>query len=152
MALLITGGTGYIGSHTVVELLSADQEVVIVDNLSNSSIKVLQRIEQITGKTPVFVESDICDRVAMDVLFSTYNIDSVIHFAGLKAVGESCQNPLATIITTLLERWYCSNLWLSTKFIIWFLALLRPYMANIMRRLLLSLCQPLRLILTDKPS
>ncbi|SES69697.1 UDP-glucose 4-epimerase GalE [Thalassotalea agarivorans] len=95
MALLITGGTGYIGSHTVVELLSADQEVVIVDNLSNSSIKVLQRIEQITGKTPVFVESDICDRVAMDVLFSTYNIDSVIHFAGLKAVGESCQNPLS---------------------------------------------------------
>ena len=100
MSLLITGGTGYIGSHTVVELLQSSesekyQEVVIVDNLSNSSTKVLERIEKITNKTVTFIEADICDSPALDKIFTQYNIDAVIHFAGLKAVGESNEVPLA---------------------------------------------------------
>ncbi|MDN3651654.1 UDP-glucose 4-epimerase GalE [Thalassotalea ponticola] len=94
MSLLITGGTGYIGSHTVVELLNAGDDVVVVDNLSNSSTKSLDRVEQITGKRPVFIKADICDKQAMQDVFSTYDIDTVIHFAGLKAVGESTQMPL----------------------------------------------------------
>ena len=95
MSLLITGGTGYIGSHTVVELFSVGQDVVIVDNLANSSTKSLDRVEQITGKRPVFVEADICDKHAMQKVFSEHDITSVIHFAGLKAVGESTQIPLS---------------------------------------------------------
>jgi len=95
MSLLVTGGTGYIGSHTVVELLNLGQEVVIVDNLANSSTQVLERIEQITGKRPVFIQADICDFAAMDRVFTQYNIEAVIHFAGLKAVGESNEIPLS---------------------------------------------------------
>ncbi|WNC71283.1 UDP-glucose 4-epimerase GalE [Thalassotalea psychrophila] len=95
MSLLITGGTGYIGSHTVVELFSVGQEVVIVDNLANSSTKSLARIEQITGVKPVFIEADICDKDAMREVFSEHDITAVIHFAGLKAVGESTQIPLS---------------------------------------------------------
>ncbi|GLX77554.1 UDP-glucose 4-epimerase [Thalassotalea insulae] len=95
MKLLITGGTGYIGSHTVVELLNLGYEIVIVDNLANSSTQVLSRIERITGKQPVFIKADICDRQAMSELFSRHNIDAVIHFAGLKAVGESNTIPLS---------------------------------------------------------
>lgn len=95
MAILVTGGTGYIGSHTTVELLSAGAEVVIVDNLSNSKALVVDRIERITGKRPAFVKCDILDRDALDRVFESYpEIDSVIHFAGLKAVGESCRKPL----------------------------------------------------------
>jgi len=95
MSLLITGGTGYIGSHTVVELLSIDEQVIIVDNLSNSSTKVLDRIETITGKKPLFIEADICDANAMDQIFEQHEISAVIHFAGLKAVGESNEIPLS---------------------------------------------------------
>lgn len=95
MSLLITGGTGYIGSHTVVELLSIDEQVIIVDNLSNSSTKVLDRIETITGKKPLFIEADICDANAMDQIFEQHQISAVIHFAGLKAVGESNEIPLS---------------------------------------------------------
>lgn len=95
MKLLITGGTGYIGSHTVVELLSLGHDVVIVDNLVNSSELVLSRIEKITGKMPQFVKADICDRNALDDIFSTYKPDAVVHFAGLKAVGESNEIPLS---------------------------------------------------------
>ncbi|QBY03346.1 UDP-glucose 4-epimerase GalE [Thalassotalea sp. HSM 43] len=95
MSLLITGGTGYIGSHTVVELLNAGDDVVIVDNLSNSSTKSLDRVEQITGKRPVFIKADICDKAAMEQVFSEHDISAVIHFAGLKAVGESTQIPLS---------------------------------------------------------
>ena len=100
MSLLITGGTGYIGSHTVVELLqtttgaNANQEIVIVDNLSNSSTKVLDRIESITGKTVTFIEADVCDEEAIDAVFKANDIKAVIHFAGLKAVGESNEIPL----------------------------------------------------------
>lgn len=94
MSLLITGGTGYIGSHTVVELFNQGDDVVIVDNLSNSSPAVLTRIEKITGKFPVLIEADICDKAAMQAVFKAHNITAVVHFAGLKAVGESCQLPL----------------------------------------------------------
>ena len=95
MSLLITGGTGYIGSHTVVELLNIGHDIVIVDNLSNSSEKSLVRVKQITGKTVTFIEADICDEIAMDQVFQQHNIDAVIHFAGLKAVGESSVKPLS---------------------------------------------------------
>lgn len=95
MSLLITGGTGYIGSHTVVELLTLNQDVIIVDNLSNSSTLVLDRIKSITGKLPVFIQADICDEDAMDKVFQENTIESVIHFAGLKAVGESSEIPLS---------------------------------------------------------
>ena len=97
MSLLITGGTGYIGSHTVVELLQSanEQDIVIVDNLCNSSTKVLERIEKITGKTVTFIKADICDTQALEQIFSEHNIKAVIHFAGLKAVGESNEIPLA---------------------------------------------------------
>ncbi len=92
--ILVTGGTGYIGSHTVVELLQAGLEVVIVDNLCNSKEDVVDKIEQITGKRPVFYKCDINNAEALSKVFSAHNIDAVIHFAGLKAVGESVSVPL----------------------------------------------------------
>lgn len=92
--ILVTGGTGYIGSHTVVELLSRGESVVILDNLSNSSLRVLDRIEQIAGRRPAFVEADIRDRAALDRVFAENDIEAVVHFAGLKAVGESVALPL----------------------------------------------------------
>ncbi|WOH37524.1 UDP-glucose 4-epimerase GalE [Thalassotalea fonticola] len=95
MSLLITGGSGYIGSHTVVELFSVGQKVVVVDNLSNSSTKSLDRVERITGIKPAFVEADVCDKDAMRKIFIEHEISAVIHFAGLKAVGESTQIPLS---------------------------------------------------------
>ena len=95
MSILVTGGTGYIGSHTVVELLKSGQKVVIVDNLANSKKCVLDRIEAITGVRPVFEKVDLLDSVALDAVFEKHSdIDSVIHFAGLKAVGESVEKPL----------------------------------------------------------
>lgn len=92
--VLVTGGTGYIGSHTVVELINAGYNPIIVDNLSNSKKEVIERIAEITGVKPLFFQADILDYSALDKLFSTYLIDSVIHFAGLKAVGESVSVPL----------------------------------------------------------
>lgn len=94
MTILVTGGAGYIGSHTVVELLNAGSEVIILDNLSNSSIEALKRIEQITGKTVTFYQGDILNKALLQKVFSDHTIDSVIHFAGLKAVGESVAKPL----------------------------------------------------------
>jgi len=94
MSVLVTGGAGYIGSHTVVELLNAGQQVVIVDNYSNSKPEVLNRIKTITGKTPTFYEVDVLDREALDAVFAKEDIDSVIHFAGYKAVGESVAKPI----------------------------------------------------------
>ena len=94
MKILVTGGAGYIGSHTVVELLNAGYEVVVIDNLSNSSEESLKRVEQITGKSVNFIEGDILDGELLDKIFTENQIDSVIHFAGLKAVGESVQIPL----------------------------------------------------------
>ena len=94
MRILVTGGTGYIGSHTCVQLLERGDEVVIVDNLSNSKETVVSSIEKITGKRPVFYRADILDREALDTIFTTHGIEAVIHFAGLKAVGESVSKPL----------------------------------------------------------
>lgn len=92
--ILVTGGAGYIGSHTCVELLNSGHEVVVLDNLCNSSEESLNRVQQLTGKTLVFVEGDIRDAQVLDQVFQQYPIDAVIHFAGLKAVGESQQIPL----------------------------------------------------------
>ncbi|MEC8102572.1 MAG: UDP-glucose 4-epimerase GalE [Pseudomonadota bacterium] len=93
--ILVTGGAGYIGSHTCVELISAGYNVVVVDNLSNSSHEALHRVEKITGTAPVFIEGDVRDSALVASIFSQHNIAAVIHFAGLKAVGESCQMPMA---------------------------------------------------------
>ena len=93
MAILVTGGAGYIGSHTVVELQNAGYDVVVMDNLANSSKKVIGRVEALTGKKVPFYEADIRDREGLEKIFASEKIDSVIHFAGLKAVGESVQKP-----------------------------------------------------------
>ncbi len=100
--ILVTGGAGYIGSHTCVELLNNGFDVVIVDNLSNSKIEALRRIETITGKLPVFHQADISDSPSLQDIFQQHPIDAVVHFAGLKAVGESCQQPL---------RYYRNNIY-----------------------------------------
>lgn len=94
MKILVTGGAGFIGSHTCVELLNAGYDVVVVDNLCNSSEKSLERVEKITGKKVTFYKADILDKEALDRIFDAEKIDAVIHFAGLKAVGESVQKPL----------------------------------------------------------
>lgn len=94
MKILVTGGTGFIGSHTCVELLDAGYEVVIIDNLSNSKKEVVSYIERITGKKVSFYENDVCDKDALRKIFNENNIDAVIHFAGYKAVGESVLKPL----------------------------------------------------------
>ena len=94
MKILTTGGMGYIGSHTVIALLEAGHEVVILDNLANASRKVLARLEQITGRSVAFVEGDVRDRSMLQRLFAEHDFDAVIHFAGLKAVGESVALPL----------------------------------------------------------
>ncbi|KFI05594.1 UDP-glucose 4-epimerase GalE [Massilia sp. BSC265] len=94
MKILVTGGMGYIGSHTVVELQNAGHEVVVVDNLSNAVASVQERVQRITDKTFVFEEADIRDRAAMERIFGAHKVDAVIHFAGLKAVGESVAQPL----------------------------------------------------------
>ena len=99
--VLVTGGAGYIGSHTVVELISAGYEVVIVDNFSNSDTSSLSGIKRITGIEPTFIEADCCDREAMRRIFEAHDFDSVIHFAAFKAVGESVEKP---------EMYYRNNL------------------------------------------
>jgi UDP-glucose 4-epimerase len=94
MAILVTGGAGYIGTHTIVELLNTGEEVIIIDNLSNSCLEALTRVESITQKTMSFYQGDILNKPLLQKIFRDNNIDSVIHFAGLKAVGESVQKPL----------------------------------------------------------
>ncbi len=101
MNVLVTGGTGYIGSHTVVELLQAGYQVVIVDNLSNSKVQVLERIEEICGRAPIFYQVDLRDEVGLRGVFEAHAFEAVLHFAGLKAVGESVEFPL---------RYYHNNL------------------------------------------
>ena len=101
MKVLVTGGAGYIGSHTCVELLQNGHEVVIADNLYNAKADVIRRIEEISGKTPVFYEIDVCEKAALRRIFREHRIDAVIHFAAYKAVGESCSIPL---------RYYRNNL------------------------------------------
>jgi len=116
MAILVTGGTGYIGSHTTVELLGKGEQVIIVDNLCNSKLCVLDRVEKITGKRPVFVKCDLLDREALDRVFDEHpEIDSVIHFAGLKAVGESCALPLLYYHNNLTGTFNLLNSMISHK-------------------------------------
>jgi len=94
MHLLVTGGAGYIGSHTCVELLAAGYQLTVVDNLTNSKEEALRRVTEITGREPGFVRADLRDRTAVEALFRDQDFDAVIHFAGLKAVGESTEIPL----------------------------------------------------------
>ncbi|MBQ5739946.1 MAG: SDR family NAD(P)-dependent oxidoreductase, partial [Oscillospiraceae bacterium] len=104
MSILVSGGAGYIGSHTCVELLNAGYDIVVVDNLSNSSEESLRRVEKITGKSVPFIKVDLCDEAATEEVFNKFpEIDSVIHFAGLKAVGESVAMPLAYYRNNLLS-------------------------------------------------
>ena len=106
MKVLVTGGAGFIGSHTVVELLDAGYEVVVVDNLSNASEESVRRVKEITGKSFDFYVADVRDRAKLEEIFSAHNVDWVIHFAGLKAVGESVQKPVLyydnNLISTLV--------------------------------------------------
>ncbi|MEP2651475.1 MAG: SDR family NAD(P)-dependent oxidoreductase, partial [Paraglaciecola sp.] len=92
--ILVTGGAGYIGSHTVLQLLEAGNQVIVLDNLCNSSEESLKRVEELTGKKTIFVQGDIRDHTILELLFSKHKINAVIHFAGLKAVGESVEKPL----------------------------------------------------------
>lgn len=94
MKILVTGGTGFIGSHTVVELLNQNYEVIVIDNFSNSKPDVIEKIKQITNKDFSFYEGDVCDKKLLKNIFNSHKIDAVIHFAGYKAVGESVQQPL----------------------------------------------------------
>ncbi|MCD8365670.1 MAG: UDP-glucose 4-epimerase GalE [Clostridiales bacterium] len=124
MTILVTGGAGYIGSHTCVELLNAGYDVVVVDNLYNSSEKALDRVQEITGKTLKFYEADILDREAMNKVFEENEIEAVIHFAGLKAVGESVQKPIeyyhnniggTLVLTDVMRGHGCKNIIFSSS-------------------------------------
>ncbi|MBE6626938.1 MAG: UDP-glucose 4-epimerase GalE [Ruminococcaceae bacterium] len=124
MAILVTGGAGYIGSHTVVELQNAGYEVVVCDNLCNSSKKSLERVEEITGKPVKFYLADILDREAMENIFKNEKIDSVIHFAGLKAVGESVAKPWeyynnnitgTLVLVDVMKKYGCKNIIFSSS-------------------------------------
>ena len=123
MRILVTGGAGYIGSHTVVELMQEGHEVVIVDNFYNSKPEALDNIAKITGKRPAFYEVDCCDLEAMEKVFQDNQIDGAIHFAGYKAVGESVQKPMeyyqnnllsTLVLCQLLRKYNCKNLIFSS--------------------------------------
>lgn len=124
MKILVTGGAGYIGSHTVVELMQEGHEVVIVDNFYNSKPEALDNITKITGKRPVFYEIDCCDEASMEKVFQEHQIDGAIHFAGYKAVGESVQKPMeyyqnnlmsTLVLCQLLRKYNCKNLIFSSS-------------------------------------
>ena len=124
MKILVTGGAGYIGSHTVVELMQEGHEVVIVDNFYNSKPEALDNIAKITGKRPAFYEVDCCDEEAMEKVFQEHQIDGAIHFAGYKAVGESVQKPMeyyqnnlmsTLVLCQLLRKYNCKNLIFSSS-------------------------------------
>ena len=124
MNILVTGGTGYIGSHTCVELLQAGHKVIIVDNLSNSKADVVDKLRTITGLTPVFYKADVEDCTALREIFAAHRPEAVIHFAGLKAVGESCRLPLkyyrcnldATLsLLEVMEEFGCKRLVFSSS-------------------------------------
>ncbi len=109
MQILVTGGAGYIGSHTCVALLEAGHTVIVADNLCNSKAETIDRVEQITNKKITFYQIDVTDEKAVDTIFSNHKIDGIIHFAGLKAVGESVEKPLVyyynnTVSTMVLAK------------------------------------------------
>ena len=104
MAILVTGGAGYIGSHTVLALLERKEQVVVLDNLVNASAVSLQRVAAITGKQPAFYHGDIMDRTMLKRIFQEHTITCVIHFAGLKSVGESVAKPLEIGRASCRER------------------------------------------------
>jgi len=109
MNILVTGGAGYIGSHTCVALLEAEHTVIVADNLCNSNVETLERVKQITNKKIIFYQIDVTDEKAVDIVFSNHSIDGIIHFAGLKSVGESVEKPLAyyynnTVSTMVLAK------------------------------------------------
>jgi len=124
MSILVTGGAGYIGSHTVIELQNAGYDVIVCDNLCNSSKKSLERVEQITGKSVKFYLADILDADAMTKIFEENTIDSVIHFAGLKAVGESVAKPWeyynnnitgTLVLVDVMKKFGCKNIIFSSS-------------------------------------
>ena len=124
MSILVTGGTGYIGSHTVVELINHGYEVVIVDNYSNSKPEVLNRIYQITGKKVKFYQASVQDEVKMDEIFANENISDIIHFAGLKSVAESVNKPQlyiannvgsSRVLLQLMKKYHVNNLVFSSS-------------------------------------
>ena len=124
MSILITGGTGFIGSHTAVELLNNNEEIVIVDNFINSSPKIIEKIKQITGKEFKFYEVDILDKEKLEKVFKENNIKSVIHFAGLKAVGESVKKPLeyyhnnitgTLVLLDIMRKYNCKEIVFSSS-------------------------------------
>ena len=122
--ILVTGGTGYIGSHTVIELLKAGEELVIVDNFSNSSPEVLEKIKEITKKDFEFYEADLLDEKKIEEIFKKKEIESVIHFAGLKAVGESVEKPIeyyhnnitgTLVLLKLMKKYNCKRIVFSSS-------------------------------------
>ena len=124
MAILVAGGAGYIGSHTCVELLNRGYEVVVIDNLYNSSEVALERVQEITGKSLKFYEGDVLNREDLDLIFENENIEAVINFAGLKAVGESVQKPWeyyhnnitgTLILTDVMRKHGCKNIIFSSS-------------------------------------
>lgn len=124
MAILVTGGTGYIGSHTSIELLNRGEEIVIADNLSNSKIEMCDKIKEITGKDFKFYKVDLLDKENLRKVFEENDINEVIHFAGLKAVGESCQKPIeyyhnnitgTLILLELMKEFNCKKIVFSSS-------------------------------------
>lgn len=109
MTILVTGGTGFIGSHTVVELLNAGYDVVIADNLCNSKVEVIDRIQKITNKRPAFYQIDLLDSAALEKVFAENRLDAVIHFAGLKSVAESVEDPGRYLDTNLTSTFHLLN-------------------------------------------
>lgn len=115
MKILVTGGLGFIGSHTVVELIEGGHQVVLVDNLANSKEEVLDRLQEITGIKPAFYKVDATNKEEMGKVFSAHDFDGVIHFAGLKAVGESVEKPLAYYFNNLVSTMVVSQLCVERK-------------------------------------
>ena len=143
MKILVTGGTGYIGSHTVVELLNQGYEVVIVDNFSNSKPDVLDNIKKITGKNVTFYEDDVCSINVLEKIFNEHKLDAVIHFAGYKAVGESVNEPLkyyqnnleSTInLLLIMKKYQCKTLIFSSSATVYGIQDIPLYNETMMRR------------------
>ena len=136
MKILVTGGTGYIGSHTVVELVKNGYEPIIVDNLINSKESVLGKIEQICGVYPKFYNADVCDEEALEKIFSENEIEAVIHFAGLKAVGESVAKPLeyysnnifgTLVLCKVMKKYGCNRIVFSSSATVYGMNNTAPY-------------------------